>query len=391
MKVYDWLVVGAGLTGAALSYELSKAGFSVLLIEENQDSANATRFSYGGIPYWSGTSPLTTQLASEGINRYHELSAELDQDFEFRNIDLLLTIASNTNPHTTRSQYNHFAIQPQLLDVNAACELEPMINPEAISGAIHFNHAHVNPQLLVKAYLSGLSAHGGEICLDQVTGFTREGVSTLKSNYFSKNMAVCAGGIGRSLLQNAGISTRLCFTHAEVIETIPSELTLRSLVMPAVSERFILESQSSNLDEVWNYDNYEVSPPSIDVGAIQFKNRQLRIGQLSMAHTNPHLERDLKQSEISIREQVNKVLPAIASVRGSCHHCLVAFSPDSLPLIGKVAGNIAGNIAENIYLFSGFTSPFVYVPTLAKRFALSVSGNFDPLISQLSPQRFGNS
>ncbi len=384
MKIYDWIVVGGGLTGAALSYELSEAGFSVLLIEQDQNLQGSTRYSYAGIPYWSGTTELTTQLAKEGIEQYQHLSAELGSDIEFRNIDLLLTIAADSpSPATIRSKYDHFAIQPQLLDVKAACELEPTLNPEAISGAIHFNHAHVNPELLVKAYQSSLMQNDCEICIDQVTGFHHEGVNTRHSKYYSQNVAVCAGGVGRSLLKNAGISVRLYFTHAVVIETAPSNLNLRSLVMPAITERFNLESEASVNDQLWNLSDRELLPTSIDVGAIQFKNRQFRIGQLSQAHTNPNFCLDLNQSEILIREQVKYILPAIASVSGSCHHSLVAFSHDSLPLIGAVA--------DNIHIFSGFTSPFIFVPPLAKRFAQSQSsGQTDLLISQLSPHRFSD-
>ncbi len=382
MKVYDWLIVGGGLTGSALAYELAVLGFSVLLIEQHQYLQGATRYSYGGIPHWSGTTELTTQLAKEGLDRYHQLAAELDSDIEFRQIDLLLTIASNANPQTICSQYNHFATQPQLLDVNLACELEPMLNPESISGVLHYKHAHVNPELLVKAYQSGLISHGGEICIDQVTDLEQESVSTLKSTYYAQNIGVCAGGIGRSLLKNAGISIQLYFTHAEVIETTPSNLSLRAMVMPAMDSRLILESEASNNDEGWHLRDRQLLPPSIDVGAIQFKNRQLRLGQISQVHTNPHLVQDLQQSEMSIRAQVNKILPAIASVPGSCHHCLVAFSPDSLPLVGLVT--------DRIHIFSGFTSPFSYVPTLAQRFALALSGKPDSLIAQLSPHRFSS-
>jgi glycine/D-amino acid oxidase-like deaminating enzyme len=35
MKTQDWIVVGGGITGAALSYELAKKGFSVLLLERD--------------------------------------------------------------------------------------------------------------------------------------------------------------------------------------------------------------------------------------------------------------------------------------------------------------------------------------------------------------------
>jgi glycine/D-amino acid oxidase-like deaminating enzyme len=380
---YDWLVIGGGITGSALSYELAIAGFSVLLIEQDRPLQGATRYSYGGIPFWSGTTDLTTQLAKAAIERYQHLSAELESDLEFRNIDLLLTIAANTNPQSLRSQYDRFAIQPQLLDVNAACELEPMLNPEGISGAIHYDHAHVNPELLINAYQSGLIRHGGEICLDRVTNLYKDGVDTLKSRYHSQNIAVCAGGIGRSLLKDSGISVKLYFTHAEVIETIPSDLSLRTMVMPAMTERFMLESEASDRDELWTGDR-QLLPPSVDAGAIQFQNRQLRIGQVSQAHTNPNFCPDLKQSELAIRQQVQNILPAIATIPGSCHHCLVAFSHDSLPLIGSVS--------DNIYIFSGFTSPFLFVPPLAQMFAQSVIDEFegDRLISDLSPHRFSS-
>jgi glycine/D-amino acid oxidase-like deaminating enzyme len=35
MQTFDWIVVGNGLTGAALSYELSRQGLSVLLLDRS--------------------------------------------------------------------------------------------------------------------------------------------------------------------------------------------------------------------------------------------------------------------------------------------------------------------------------------------------------------------
>jgi glycine/D-amino acid oxidase-like deaminating enzyme len=67
MKTYDWIVIGAGITGAALSYELVKTGFSVLLLEKHKTPQNATRYSYGGLAFWSGTTELTRQLCDEGL------------------------------------------------------------------------------------------------------------------------------------------------------------------------------------------------------------------------------------------------------------------------------------------------------------------------------------
>jgi glycine/D-amino acid oxidase-like deaminating enzyme len=41
MKTYDWIVVGAGITGAALAYELAKQGLQVLLLEKEKNPITA--------------------------------------------------------------------------------------------------------------------------------------------------------------------------------------------------------------------------------------------------------------------------------------------------------------------------------------------------------------
>ncbi|MGH2414077.1 MAG: FAD-dependent oxidoreductase, partial [Microcystaceae cyanobacterium] len=74
MTTYDWIVIGGGITGSALSYELIKKGFKVLLLEKDNLSENATRYSYGGIAYWSGTTELTRQICQEGIEIQRHLS-----------------------------------------------------------------------------------------------------------------------------------------------------------------------------------------------------------------------------------------------------------------------------------------------------------------------------
>jgi len=60
--MYDWIVVGGGITGISLSYELQKAGFSVLLIEQHQQLQGGSSLGYGGISYWAGSTSVTQQL-----------------------------------------------------------------------------------------------------------------------------------------------------------------------------------------------------------------------------------------------------------------------------------------------------------------------------------------
>lgn len=383
MKTSDWIVVGGGITGAALSYELAKVGFSVLLLEKDVNPQNATRYSYGGLAYWSGTTELTRQLCAEGIAHHRILSEELETDTEFRELNLILTIDATEDPEKIASAYSHFAIPPKLLNIKEACEVEPLLNPDAINGVLTVKHGHINPELTTEAYIQAMIRLGGEIKIAEVLGFVQEkqrilGVKTANETYQSANVVVCAGGVSRSLLKAAGINIRLYFTHAELIEIPPVDIKLQTLVMPAQLKRFQLEAESTKLEveHLWEQPETEIVPYILDPGGIQFKNGKIIIGQISRTLSDRHAKIDRTTSETDLRTQVGKILPKLANLPGTGHHCLVAFSHNRLPVVGEIP-NFTG-----IHLFSGFSNPLVFVPALAKRFAKAQTEE-DTIINQL--------
>jgi glycine/D-amino acid oxidase-like deaminating enzyme len=387
--MHDWIVIGGGITGISLSYELQKAGFSVLLVEEHQQLKGSSSLGYGGISYWAATTALTRQLSQEGIARQRELSDELGLDTEFREIDLLLTIEPEADPIAVLAQYEDCMIAPKLLTAQEAADREPLLNQTGIGGALLFPHAHINLDSFVTAHSQAFQKLGGEIIYTKVEnllvkGDRVKGVATKQGELYSDQVVVCAGGLSRALLKKSGIKARIYFTHAEAIETESVDFKLRSMVMPANSKRDELESATTKDDQdaIWDIAGKEILPPSIDAGAIQFLNGRIRFGQLSRLLTDAYAAIDPSQSEADIRASVGKILPKIAELKGVWRNCLVAFSSDNLPLVGSLDGY------ENLHLFSGFTSPTVYVPTLSKRFAAHAMGQSDTIIPLLSPQRF---
>ncbi len=390
MTTHDWIVVGAGIAGAALAYELAKQGSSTLLLEQHDPLQGATRYSYGGIAYWSGTTELTRQLCAEGIDRHRVLSDELDADTQFRELELLLTIAAHSDPQTLAHRYTQFAIPPHLLSVKEACELEPLLNPRAIAGALTVRHGHIEAELTTQAYSRAMQRLGGDFKIGEVTGFVRAnasritGVTTTIGTLHAANIAICTGGITRQLLQESGIRVKQYFTHAEILETPPTNLTLSTLVMPAEAERFQLESGSTQpaVTDLWDEPGHEPAPAILDAGAVQFLDGRIRIGQTSRTLTDPNAAIDAAQSEADLRTKITTVLPALGTLPGTWHHCTIAFSCDSLPLVGAISD------LEGIYLFSGFSNPLAIVPTIAQRFATSMTGKADEIIEQLSPNRF---
>jgi glycine/D-amino acid oxidase-like deaminating enzyme len=389
MKSYDWIVVGGGITGASLGYELAKKGFAVLLLERDATMQNATRFSYGGLAYWSGTTDLTRLLCREGIERHRNLSAELDADTEFRELDLLLTIDAGSDAEKAAANYAHFAIAPQLLSVAEAGELEPLLNKSAVAGALTVRHGHISPTSTNKAYCQGFLRLGGTIEFAEVIGFIEEGnrisgVKTALGIYRCENAVVCAGGWSRSLLKLAGISVAVYFTRAEVLETAPVDLKLRTLVMPALLKRFELEAESSRIevDFLWDEPSKELLSPILDPGAIQFNDGSLRIGQLSRTLSDLNAKVDRETSERAIRAGIGKVLPALADLPATWHDCIVAFSADKLPVVGSIGSR------PGLYVFSGLSNPLAIVPAVAERFANWATGEKDWAIELLSPDRF---
>jgi glycine/D-amino acid oxidase-like deaminating enzyme len=301
---------------------------------------------------------------------------------------LLMTIPRDTIPETMAKSYQEVAIPPRLITTEEACELEPLLNREVISGALTIKHGLVHPEKITQAYIQAMVNLGGEIQFGQfvelVTTSTNKctGVKTNTTTFNSDNVVICAGGISRKLLKSMGIATKIYFSHAEIIETPPMDIQLNTLVSPANLQRYELEAKSTQIDELWDYPNNEILAPILDAGVVQFRDGSLRLGQISRTLTNPEAEINSAVSEKWLRESIKQILPSLGNVPGTWHHCLVAFTNDRLPLIGAISE------FSGLHIFSGFNSPFVFVPPLAVRFAKFLSGHEDEIIKQMSPQRW---
>jgi glycine/D-amino acid oxidase-like deaminating enzyme len=382
MKNYDWIVIGAGITGSVLGYELAQKGFKVLLLEKNSNDDNATRYSYGGIAYWSGTDDFSRKLCQESREIYQTLSEELEAETEFRELDLMLTIFSENDPNIVAKNYQKFAIQPQLLTPQEASSIEPLLNLDAISGVLKLPHGHLHPQKTNKAYQQAFVRLGGTIKYEQVNQLISQnnkitGVKTNKEQYSAKNTVVCAGGLTHSLLKQLGITINIYFTHSQLILTSPIDIKLKSLIMPAILKRIDIEEKSGNSDIklLWDTPNDDLISDVMEPGAIQFLDSSFCLGQISQVRTNTTAKIDSNLAEKRIRQGIGNILPELQNVPGKLHHCLVAFSPDSNFLVGKIE-NFSG-----LHVFSGFTSTFVFAPPLAKRFASWVTDDYEQMPS----------
>ncbi|MEM7065446.1 MAG: FAD-binding oxidoreductase [Cyanobacteria bacterium P01_B01_bin.77] len=392
METFDWIVIGNGLAGATLSYELRRQGLSVLLVD-NGNPDSATRCSYGGIAYWSGTDEITRELCQAGIERHRQLSEELGATTEFRELDLLLTFAPDVDGADLVQQYGKFEIAPRLISAQDAHALEPQLKIDAIGGALTVRHGHVNPVKILAAFNQAFRNLGGQQMMADVTSLVRvkdriTGILTPNQAYAAGNVVVAAGGYSRRLLKGTNLSIPLYHTHAEIVDCPKVEQLLRTLIMPAVASRFDAEAKASEpaSDSLWDDSlSHTIAPPILDTGVIQFLDGMTYIGQVSRFRTDlDAVSIDAQKSEAAMRQGIATQLPCLTEVPGQWRHCLVTFSRDGLPLIGPLPG------IEGIHIFSGFTSPFALILPIAQRFATWVNApeRSDKLIEKMLVERF---
>ncbi len=386
MQTYDVVVVGNGLAGAALSYELVKAGQSVLLMDDgNPDSG--TRYSYGGIGYWAGTTDLTETLFQAGMARHRELPEELGAETHLRELDLLLTVDKGADVDELIQAYKIFRTPPQFVSAQEAGDLEPQLNPESIEGAFTIRHGHVDPRAVVAAYNQAFRRLGGHHNISAVTGLVRlgnrvTGILTEAQAYPASRVVVAAGAYSQRLIREAGLRVPLFFTHAEIVETPPLAVRVRSLIMPASNTRFEQEAEAAEHAQQWQQPDTQIRPPVLEAGVIQFADKTARIGQISRFHTASTPPADPSTSALAMREAIAQKIPALKNAPGTWRHCLVTFTQDGLPLLGPVP-EVSG-----LHLFSGFTGPFALVPPVAQRYAHYLCGSADPLIEKMLMTRF---
>ncbi|MGQ9866708.1 MAG: NAD(P)/FAD-dependent oxidoreductase [Pseudanabaenaceae cyanobacterium] len=343
----DWVVIGGGLTGAAIAWELQRAGAQVLLLDREPQVGGATAQSYGGLPHWSATTPFMAQLFAEAMALYPTLGENLGVEIGFAAIPLLLPTLPEDDPAALAAGFAAMACPPQWLEPAAARAIEPLLTGP-ITGAFGVEHAWVDLTALTQGYRAAMVRLGGEIrCATAKSPLTLP-LQTTVGEIAAGAIALCAGGDSVGLLTDSGWSVPLGFTHSTAL-AVATDRRLQTFVMSPHLSRLRLERAG-------------VPGTVVDMGAVPTACG-VRLGQVSRLGD----DREGTDPVLAIRAAVGAVLPAIADLPGTVLTCTVAFTPTGMPLVQP--------LTPQLYLFTGFTSPTLFVPPLARRFAQAVQGD----------------
>lgn len=217
---YDAIVIGGGVNGGAIAFNLSKRGMKVLLLEKDRLVGKASGAAAGMLAAqaeFNGAGPLF-QLARTSRAMFGDVADELKMisgiDIELVNQGMLrvaLTDKELQEFHLITKIHQQNGESAQLLTSEESRRQEPALSEE-ISGAMYFEKdGQVASPKLALGFIKSAAALGCTIKeYTEIHSFLAEngkikGVATSAGDFMSDNVAVAGGAWSEKLLKQTGL------------------------------------------------------------------------------------------------------------------------------------------------------------------------------------------
>jgi sarcosine oxidase, subunit beta len=182
----DIIIIGGGITGCCLAYELKKKSFSVILLEKNTIGAASSGRSGGGVRQQNRV-PQELALAMLSVKVWHSMAEELDTDVEYRqNGNLKLILAENETKHYKKEveRQRRAGLDVSFLNEKQVRELLPVLSCdiEIFGGTYCPGDGTANPLLVTKAIAAKARKLGADIHEhESVTSVTQKNSTSEKT------------------------------------------------------------------------------------------------------------------------------------------------------------------------------------------------------------------
>jgi len=239
-RTADILVVGGGVIGCAIAYELAKAGLAVTLVERGTPGCEASSAGAGMLAPQAESSAASPRLglglASKAL--YADLALELRErtglDIEYEtggNLHCFLDEGDEAVGRAACAWQREAGLKAELLSRADALALEPDLSAE-IRGALFFPEDHwVNNPRLVTALAGAAALEGVRFVTGEATAFLRAGdrvtgVQVGEDQIRSAAVVLAAGAWSGQLAATAGLRLPVGPVRGQIVclEGIPRRL-----------------------------------------------------------------------------------------------------------------------------------------------------------------------
>jgi glycine oxidase len=365
-RTSDVIVIGGGVIGCAIGYELARRGARVLIIEMRQAGLGATQASAGMLaPYIEGRAGgALLQLAARSLAIYDEfvpqVSADSGVEIEYLRPGTLQVATDEQAASALSEEASRLVatgVAARFVGPPELAETEPLLAPDIVGGLLVPSHGYVRAGAMTSALEAALVRHGARFEIGRVLEVVRGGGCLrvkMEAAHFDARTVVLAAGSwsGRVQIEN--------------VAAVP--------VRPVRGQLVQLESPAPLLRHViWGPDCYLV--PWAD-------------GTLLVGATSEDAGFDERATAAGVRDLLEAVCELVphawqAGFTG-VRVGLRPATPDELPIVGASA-----RLPGLVYATGHYRNGILLAPLTARLVAaLILEEHADP-VPELSPQRFG--
>ncbi|GAC1328415.1 MAG: glycine oxidase ThiO [Candidatus Dormibacteria bacterium] len=353
------VVVGGGIAGLSIAWELAAAGARVTLVRADRPRTSAVAAGMLAPMPESSMTPSLVRLASEALRYYPRFLEALEEDSQhdvgFRRCGVLRVAGDEAERVALREEvgtYEAAGLPSQWLDPASARQLAPGLPPSTAGGLFSFDEAQVQPAWLLEALEEAAFRRGVSFTSGEVAGLaaTADGVTVEVRGLdaVGADRVVLAAGAWSSELGGPGVPVR-----------------------PVKGQLLAFGDVSGPGPILFSGHDYLLTKPD---GSVLLGG--------TMAEAGFSLQPDAAAE--ALRELLPRLWPPLQGAAATVRVGLRPASPDGLPICGPLPGQRA------IYAFTGHhRNGFLLCPQGARLAARELlEGVSEPLFASLRPARF---
>jgi len=229
----DAVVIGGGVVGAAIAYNLAKHGLkNTVLCEKHTFASGSTgRCGAGVREQWGAEGNIT--MCKAAIDIFENLQEELEYDYDIEFVQKGYLMLAYTEKEWEQFKANvkvqhKLGVNAVTLAPEEAREIVPTLNIQGLYGAtFNARDGHANPFHTTRAYLKAFDRLGGEVYFfTEVTGIEQSkgkirGIETTKGDISTPVVVNAAGPWAAPVASMVEVSLPLYTERHQILVTEP--------------------------------------------------------------------------------------------------------------------------------------------------------------------------
>jgi glycine/D-amino acid oxidase-like deaminating enzyme len=382
----DMIVVGGGVIGSSVAYQLVRRGRKVILIEKGDLASGASGSCDTSIFLQSKNAGIHLQLALASAELFKGLREELGHDIEYHVKGGMILIETAEELKVMEgfvARQKQTGLQVDIIDRKEASRMQRGLAEHLVAATYSPQDGDVNPIELNLGFADAARKLGAGILLETevtgciVKGGRVEGVETTQGPLYAPVLVNAAGAWAPLIGKMAGLDLPIKPRRGQIMITEP--------VAPYIARQIL---SASYIVAKYNADNLKDSKSRAVQLGVGLSLSQTEKGNILIGGTREFVGYDVGNTHEAIGTVLKNAVRLVPGL-GSIHIIrtmggLRPYTPDGLPLIGFVDG------LEGYFMAAGHEGDGIALsPVTGKIVAdLIVDGKTFMDVSALDPNRF---